>query len=95
MDSSSEEIFSITNAQKGLAEDQSGRQRRYLYSMIIRTVCFLLTLVLPNPYRWITLAGAIFLPYIAVVIANAGREGIRKPQALRMPSRRAISNDEN
>jgi hypothetical protein len=95
MDSSSEEIFSITNAQKGLAEDQSGRQRRYLYSMIIRTVCFLLTLVLPNPYRWITLAGAVFLPYIAVVIANAGREGIRKPQALRMRSRRAISNDEN
>jgi hypothetical protein len=42
--------------------------------MIIRTVCFLLTLVLPDPYRWFTLAGAVFLPYIAVVIANAGRE---------------------
>ena len=95
MDSSSEEIFSITNAQKGLAEDQSGRQRRYLFSMIIRTVCFLLTLVLPDPYRWFTLAGAVFLPYIAVVIANAGREGIRKPQALRSPSRRAISNNED
>lgn len=95
MDSSSEEIFSITNAQKGLAEDQSGRQRRYLLSMIIRTVCFLLTLVLPNPYRWFTLTGAVFLPYIAVVIANAGREGIRKPQSLRTVKRRAISNNED
>ena len=95
MDSSNEEIFSITNTQKGLAEDQSGRQRRYLFSMIIRTVCFLLTLVLPNPYRWITLAGAVFLPYIAVVIANAGREGIRKPQSIRTANRRAISNNED
>jgi len=55
----------------------------------------LLTLVLPNPYRWFTLAGAIFLPYIAVVIANAGREGIRKPQSLRIVKRRAISNNED
>jgi Protein of unknown function (DUF3099) len=41
------------------------------------------------------LAGAIFLPYIAVVIANAGREGIRKPQSLRIVKRRAISNNED
>jgi hypothetical protein len=95
MDSSSEEIFSITNAQKGLAEDQSARQRKYLFSMIIRTVCFLLTLVLPNPYRWYTLAGAVFLPYIAVIIANAGRESVRKPQSLRAPKRQAISNNED
>jgi len=70
-------VHSITDAQVGLTEDQSGRQRRYFISMMIRTFCFILTVVLPNPYRWFALAGALTLPYIAVVVANAGRETIR------------------
>jgi hypothetical protein len=71
-----EESFSITSAPKSLKSDLAGRQRRYLISMIIRTVCFLLTVALPSPYRWFALTGAMFLPYIAVVIANAGRETV-------------------
>lgn len=70
------ESFSITAAPKSLKSDLAGRQRRYLISMIIRTVCFLLTVALPSPYRWFALAGAMLLPYIAVVIANAGRETV-------------------
>jgi hypothetical protein len=31
---------------------------------------------LPNPYRWFTLIGALFLPYVSVIVANAGRETI-------------------
>lgn len=73
---SGEESFSITSAPRSLKNDLAGRQRRYLISMIIRTLCFLLTVVLPSPYRWFALTGAMFLPYIAVVIANAGRETI-------------------
>jgi hypothetical protein len=45
--------------------------------MMIRTVCFILAVVLPSPYRWVALVGAVTLPYIAVVVANAGRETIR------------------
>ncbi|MBP6147619.1 MAG: DUF3099 domain-containing protein [Candidatus Planktophila sp.] len=70
------ESFDITSAPKSLKNDLAGRQRRYLISMIIRTVCFLLTVVLPSPYRWFALAGAMILPYIAVVVANAGRETV-------------------
>lgn len=70
------ESFSITSAPKSLKNDLAGRQRRYLVSMIIRTVCFLLTVALPSPYRWFALAGAMILPYIAVVVANAGRETV-------------------
>ena len=70
------ESFSITSAPKSLKSDLAGRQRRYLISMIIRTICFLLTVILPSPIRWFALAGAMFLPYIAVVIANAGRETV-------------------
>jgi hypothetical protein len=32
---------------------------------------------LPSPYRWIALFGAVVLPYVAVVVANAGRESIK------------------
>ncbi|CAB4600150.1 unannotated protein [freshwater metagenome] len=70
------ENFDITSAPKRLSTDLAARQRRYLISMIIRTVCFLLTVALPSPYRWFALAGAMILPYIAVVVANAGRETV-------------------
>lgn len=67
-------VFDITNAPLALTRDQAGRQKRYFISMMIRTACFILTVLLPSPYRWIALAGAVGLPYFAVVIANAGRE---------------------
>ena len=72
-------VHSITNVQEGLTADQSTRQRRYFISMMVRTACFILTVLLPSPYRWFALAGATFLPYIAVIFANAGRETIKSP----------------
>jgi len=72
--------FSITSAPIPLTQDQSGRARRYFISMMIRTLCFILTVILPSPYRWFTLIGAVLLPYISVVVANAGRETINRSQ---------------
>lgn len=69
-----EEIYDITNAQKPLSSDLPARQKRYFISMMIRTACFILMVILPSPYRWFALVGAAGLPYFAVVIANAGRE---------------------
>jgi hypothetical protein len=71
-----DEVFDITSAPTGLSTDQSARQRRYFISMMIRTACFILTVILPSPYRWFALLGAVTLPYIAVVVANAGRETV-------------------
>lgn len=71
-------VFDITSAQNALTRDQAGRQKRYFISMMIRTACFILTVLLPNPWRWIALAGAVTLPYFAVVIANAGRETVSR-----------------
>ena len=68
------EIFDITSAPKALSDEQASRQKRYFISMMIRTACFILTIFLPSPFRWIALLGAVTLPYFAVVIANAGRE---------------------
>jgi hypothetical protein len=85
-----EEVQSITTAQSSLANDQSVRQRRYFISMMIRTICFILTVVLPSPFRWIALTGAVTLPYIAVVVANAGRETI-KMDAIFTPKRKRLN----
>lgn len=68
------ETYQISGARKGLSEDIRGRQRRYVLSMSIRTVCFVLAVVLDGPLRWVMIAAAVLLPYIAVVVANAGRD---------------------
>jgi len=71
------EVYRITGARSSLTEDVRGRQRRYVASMLLRTVCVLLAVVLWDVQRWLAfaaLAGGVLLPYFAVLIANAGRE---------------------
>ncbi|GGT63672.1 DUF3099 domain-containing protein [Streptomyces purpureus] len=71
------EVFRITGARQGLADDVRGRQRRYVISMSVRTISVVLAAVLWNVERHVAivaLALGVLLPYIAVVIANAGRE---------------------
>ena len=68
------EVFSITGADTALSQDQSGRQRRYLISMVLRTACFVGGILAEGWLRWVLIFGAVALPYFAVVIANAGRE---------------------
>ena len=74
---STSEFQNITEAQTALSEDIPARQRKYFISMMIRTLCFLLAVFTPSPYRWFFLVGAVTLPYISVIVANAGRETIR------------------
>lgn len=64
-------VHTVTSVQKSLAQDRAERTRRYLISMSIRTVCFVLFVVVDHPMRWVFVIGAVFLPYIAVVLANA------------------------
>jgi hypothetical protein len=76
---SSAEVFRITGARQGLADDVRGRQRRYVISMCVRTVSVILTVILWNverPVAIVTLALGLLLPYVAVVIANGGRENV-------------------
>jgi len=71
--------------------DQRDRQVRYLISMTIRVVCFGLAIVVDGPLRWVFITGAVFLPYVAVVFANAGREtGGPGPVGPTAPERRAL-----
>jgi uncharacterized membrane protein YdbT with pleckstrin-like domain len=68
------EVYAITQAQRGLSVEQTARTRRYLISMGIRTTCVIAAIFVPGWPRWVLIAGAVVLPYLAVVIANAGRE---------------------
>ncbi|MET9389467.1 DUF3099 domain-containing protein [Streptomyces sp. NPDC006624] len=71
------QVFRITGARTGLQEDVRGRQRRYVISMTVRTVSVILAATLWNVERHVAIVALVLglvLPYIAVVIANAGRE---------------------
>ncbi len=71
------EVFRITGARQGLDADVRARQRRYVISMSVRTVSVILAATLWNVERHVAIVAlvlGVILPYIAVVIANAGRE---------------------
>jgi len=72
------EPVSITNAPIAHSQDIRGREVRYLLSMLVRTGCFVAAVVTSGPLRWVFIAGALLLPYVAVVLANAGSR--RSPQ---------------
>lgn len=84
------EVFSITGAAPGMSVEQKGRQRRYLISMGIRTLCFIAGIATTGWLRWTFIIGAVLLPYFSVVVANAGRErrlfgpGLVAPQEQRV-----------
>lgn len=74
---SKSQVFRITGARQGLEEDVRGRQRRYVISMSIRTISVILAVTLWNVARPVAIVALVLgfvLPYVAVVIANAGRE---------------------
>lgn len=48
----------------------SGRIRRYTITMAFRMACFVSMVFVQGWLRWALLAGAVLLPYIAVVLAN-------------------------
>lgn len=73
-DRARESAVRITAVPAPLSDDVSARARRYLVQMTIRVVCFLGAVLIDHWTRWVLLAGAVVLPYVAVVLANAGRE---------------------
>jgi uncharacterized membrane protein YfcA len=78
-------VHSITSAAQAHSDDLDTRIKRYLISMAIRTVCFILVLVIHSPARWVFAVLAIVLPYIAVVMANAANNRRRRPAARPVP----------
>lgn len=62
---------SITSVAESPDDDRKRRMVRYTVAMVVRVICLILGMVTQGLWMWVFFAGAIFLPYFAVVIANA------------------------
>lgn len=61
----------ITSAAPSAEQERRHRERRYLFSMGVRVLCFIGAVAVgPGALRWVLVAGAVLLPWIAVVMAN-------------------------
>jgi hypothetical protein len=84
-------VYQITTARRGVRDDVDSRARRYLVSMGVRTVCFVLAVVASGWLRWVLVAAALVLPYLSVVFANGGRERASvMPEETKIEKRRPI-----
>lgn len=66
----------------GVSPEQERRSRmiRYSIAMSVRVICIIVGVFSSGWIMWIAFAGAIFLPYFAVVIANAADHDHKGPQ---------------
>ena len=53
--------------------------RKYTIAMSVRTLCLIGVVLVPDWWRFVLGAGAVFLPYVAVVLANVGSTGASTP----------------
>ena len=64
------EVHSITDAAAAHSDEMRERMIKYAVAMGIRMICLILIFVVDGWFRLIPVLGAVFLPWIAVVIAN-------------------------
>lgn len=63
-------------------DERRSRMLRYTLAMTIRFACVILAVVIQGWLVWVFIAGAVLLPYFAVVLANAhDHSGNQKKQA--------------
>ena len=66
------DVVRITTAPESPEREMAHRQKRYMISMGIRTACFVAAIAVGDGWlRWILVAAAFVLPYVAVVMANS------------------------
>ena len=66
-----EKAQSITTVSESPESERNSRMVKYLIAMTIRVVCIVAAIFVEGWLMWLCFAGAIFLPYFAVVLANA------------------------
>lgn len=75
-------VQAITSVGRPLSQDVHDRTVRYLVSMGIRTACIVGAYLVDGWLTWAMIAGAVVLPYLAVVAANAGQERAQPADSL-------------
>lgn len=64
------EVHSITDAAAAHSEEMRQRMIKYAVAMGIRMVCLILIFVVDGWFKLLPIAGAVFLPWFAVIVAN-------------------------
>lgn len=80
-----DEVPSITDAPEALEDDQARRVRRYLIQMGFRVVCFWGAYLASGWLRWSLVVIAVVIPYIAVILVNAGRDRVQYDTSAMVP----------
>jgi type III secretory pathway component EscV len=70
----------ITDARGASSVELDQRVKRYTLAMAFRMACFLSMVFVDGWLRWTLLAFAVFLPYVAVVLANQADQRTRPSQ---------------
>lgn len=65
-----ESVQSVTGIGQNPEEERKKRMIKYTVAMTVRVICLILGMVVQGWLMWVFFAAAIFLPYIAVVLAN-------------------------
>jgi hypothetical protein len=81
---------SVTSIGQSPEDERKSRMIKYTIAMTVRVICLILGMVVQGWLMWVMFAGAILLPYFAVVIANAQGTGKQQPKA-NAPVRETIS----
>ncbi|TPW70958.1 DUF3099 domain-containing protein [Schumannella sp. 10F1B-5-1] len=87
------EHATVTELPLSPEQERRSRMIKYVVAMSIRVVCIILCVVVKGWWLVLPIAGAVFLPYFAVVVANAGgshapRRRVLRPGAIVRSSRR-------
>ncbi len=80
----------ITDARTSTSLEMSRRIRRYSIAMAFRTACFISMIFVHGPFRWVLLGVAVFLPYVAVVLANQANTRTRPPREVEDPGQSTV-----
>ena len=84
---------SITDLDLSPEDDRRTRMLRYTIAMTIRVICIVLAMLVQGWLMWVFFAGAIFLPYFAVVLANGTVTQDKKPATKVVAPTLSISAD--
>lgn len=89
----------VTTAGKSAREERRERERRYLLTMGLRVLCFIAAIVLfaagLRLAGAVAAAGSLILPWVAVVVANAGpRRTASQPTLYQREVRQLPSSDD-
>lgn len=95
MGSTEHDVVLVTTAAPSPVEDRRARERRYLITMAVRVIAFIVAIVFATGWiRVIAVVLALVLPWVAVVSANAGprRRQAEAPSLYRGQARRVLSD---